>query len=157
MRSNLSTIALLAVPGVVLSTLLVGSVVAWGAGLSLGIAFVFGALISATDAMAVVAIFRKLGAPRRLNVLLEGESLFNDGTAIVIFELALAAFITGEFNALDGLFDFIRVAGGGIISGLALGWLVTQLMARIDDHLIETSLTTCSPSVPFCWQRSSCK
>ena len=142
LRNNLRTIAFLAVPGVILSTLLVGGVVAWGAGLPLGIAFVFGALISATDPMAVVAIFRQLGAPRRLTVLLEGESLFNDGTAIVIFELALAAFITGEFNAVDGLFDFVLVAGGGIITGLSLGWLVTQLMARIDDHLIETTLTT---------------
>lgn len=142
LRRNIRTIALLAVPGVILSTLLVGGVVAWGAGLSLGIAFVFGALITATDPMAVVAIFRQLGVPKRLTVLLEGESLFNDGTAIVIFELALAAFITGEFSVVEGLVDFVRVAGGGIITGLALGWLVTQLMARIDDHLVETTLTT---------------
>lgn len=142
LRRNFGTIALLAVPGVVLNTLMVGGVVAWGAGLSMGIALVFGALIAATDPVAVVSIFKKLGAPKRLTVLLEGESLFNDGTAIVIFELAVAAVLTGEFNLLEGVGDFIVVAGIGIIIGLGLGWFVSLLVARIDDHLVETTLTT---------------
>lgn len=142
LRRNFGTIALLAVPGVVLNTLMVGGVVAWGAGLSMGIALVFGALIAATDPVAVVSIFKKLGAPRRLTVLLEGESLFNDGTAIVIFELAVAAVLTGEFDLLDGVGDFVVVAGVGIVIGLGLGWFVSLLIARIDDHLVETTLTT---------------
>jgi CPA1 family monovalent cation:H+ antiporter len=142
LRRNFWTIALLAVPGVILNTLMVGGVVAWGAGLSIGIALIFGALIAATDPIAVVSIFKKLGAPRRLTVLLEAESLFNDGTAIVIFELAVAAVLTGDFNLLEGVGDFIRVAGLGIIIGLSLAWLVSLLVARIDDHLVETTLTT---------------
>lgn len=142
LRSNLRTIALLAVPGVILSTLLVGGVVSVGAGLPIEIALVFGALIAATDPVAVVAIFRKLGAPKRLTVLLEGESLFNDGTAIVIFELALASIYTGDFNLFEGLLDFVLVSGGGIAIGLALGWLFSLLVARINDHLVETTLTT---------------
>jgi CPA1 family monovalent cation:H+ antiporter len=142
LRRNFWTIALLAVPGVVLNTLMVGGVVAWGAGLSIGISLVFGALIAATDPIAVVAIFKKLGAPRRLTVLLEGESLFNDGTAIVIFNLAVAALITGDFDLVEGIADFVRVAGLGIILGLSLGWIVSLLVARIDDHLVETTLTT---------------
>jgi CPA1 family monovalent cation:H+ antiporter len=142
LRRNFWTIALLAVPGVILNTLMVGGVVAWGAGLSIGIALIFGALIAATDPVAVVSIFKKLGAPRRLTVLLEGESLFNDGTAIVIFELAVAAVLTGDFNLLEGVGDFIRVAGVGIAVGLSLGWLTSLLVARIDDHLVETTLTT---------------
>lgn len=142
LRRNFWTIALLAVPGVILNTLMVGGVVAWGAGISIGIALVFGALIAATDPIAVVAIFKKLGAPRRLTVLLEGESLFNDGTAIVIFNLAVAALITGDFNLVEGIVDFVRVAGLGIIVGLSLGWIVSLLVARIDDHLVETTLTT---------------
>lgn len=142
LRRNIWSIALLAVPGVVLNTLMVGGVVAWGAGLSMGIALIFGALIAATDPIAVVSIFKKLGAPRRLAVLLEGESLFNDGTAIVIFELAVAAVLTGEFNLIDGVGDFIVVSGLGIIIGLGFGWIVSLLVARIDDHLVETTLTT---------------
>lgn len=72
-------ILLLAAPGVIITTLMVGWLVAQGTGLALPIALVFGALVSATDPVAVVALFRRLGAPRRLQVLLEGESLFNDG------------------------------------------------------------------------------
>lgn len=142
LRKNFSTIAILAVPGVILTMALVGGIVHWGAGLSIGSALVFGALIAATDPVSVVAIFRKLGAPKRLEVLLEGESLFNDGTAIVIFNLAVAAVVTGEFQLLDGVFDFVRVAGGGLVIGSALGWLTLLFIRRIDDHLIETTFTT---------------
>lgn len=142
LRRNLGTIVLLAVPGVILNMVLVGLVVAWGADLSLPVALIFGSLIAATDPVAVVAIFRKLGAPLRLSVLLEGESLLNDGTAIVIFELAVLAAVSGEFSFGQGLLDFVRVGGGGIITGAVLGWLVSRLIARIDDHLVETTLTT---------------
>ena len=142
LRKNLSTIILLAVPGVVLTMLLVGFIVSWGVGMPIGLALVFGALIAATDPVSVVAIFRKLGAPKRLEVLLEGESLFNDGTAIVLFNLALVAFLTGKFDLINGLVDFVRVAGGGLLIGLLLGWLASRMIARIDDHLVETTLTT---------------
>jgi len=142
LRDNLAPILVLAVPGVVLTTLLVGSVVAVGTGLPLATASVFGALIAATDPVAVMALFRALGVPRRLAVAVEGESLFNDGTAIVVFQLALTAALTGAFNPLDGLLNFLRVAVGGMIVGLVLGWLAAQLMARLDDRLIVTTLTT---------------
>ncbi|HSR46966.1 MAG TPA: Na+/H+ antiporter [Anaerolineales bacterium] len=142
LRKNLWTIFVLAVPGVILTMLIVGGVVHYGGGLALGSALVFGALIAATDPVSVVAIFRRLGAPKRLEVMLEGESLFNDGTAIVLFQLALVALLTGEVSLIDGLFDFIIVAGGGVIVGLALGWVVSRLIGAIDDYLVETTLTT---------------
>lgn len=142
LRENLTAIILLAVPGVVLTMILVGAIVSWGVGIPIELALVFGALIAATDPVSVVAIFRKLGAPKRLEVLLEGESLFNDGTAIVIFNLAVVAYLTGEFDLLQSGVDFVRVAGGGLLVGLALGWLASRLIARIDDHLVETTLTT---------------
>ncbi len=142
LRKNLTTIGLLAVPGVILTMLIVGVVVSWGAGMPLGIALIFGALIAATDPVSVVALFRKMGAPKRLEVLLEGESLFNDGTAIVIFDLAVSAFLVGAFSLRDAVFDFGRVAGGGILVGVLLGWISARLIARIDDHLVETTLTT---------------
>jgi CPA1 family monovalent cation:H+ antiporter len=139
---SLPKLVLLAVGGVIINMLLVGAVVGFGGGLPLGLALVFGALIAATDPVAVVAIFRKLGVPKRLEVLLEGESLLNDGTAIVLFGLALTAFETGHFNALEAAVDFVRVTGGGIVIGIVLGWLVSRLIARINDHLVETTLTT---------------
>jgi len=142
LRTNLGSIVTLAVPGVLITALLVGGLVAAGTGLPFGVTVVFGALIAATDPVAVVSLFRALGAPKRLASAVEGESLFNDGTAIVVFRLALAAAVAGTFHPIGGLLNFGKVALGGLAIGLALGWLVARLMARIDDRLIETTLTT---------------
>ena len=142
LRQNLAPILFLAVPGVLLTTALVGGMTALGTGVALGTAAVFGALIAATDPVAVVSLFRALGVPRRLSLIVEGESLFNDGTAIVIFRIALAAVLTGVFDPLTGILDFLRVSLGGIVVGLALGWITALLIARIRDRLIVTSLTT---------------
>jgi len=152
LRRNLGLILALAVPGVILTTLLVGVIVSLGAELtgieiSLSIALVFGAMMSATDPVSVVALFRSLGVPKRLQVLMEGESLFNDGTAIVIFALMESiVFSTQQASGgaifLNQLTEFVRVAGGGLVVGLFLGWLVSQMIIKIDDHLIETTLTT---------------
>lgn len=95
LRRNLATILVLAVPGVILITLIVGGLLRLGTSLSLPVALVFGALIAATDPVAVVALFRLLGVPKRLSVLMEGESLLNDGTALVLFNLMLAVVLTG--------------------------------------------------------------
>lgn len=142
LRRDLPGILLLAVPGVIIATLTVGGLVSLVTPLSLPLALVFGALISATDPVAVVALFRALGAPKRLALLIEGESLLNDGTAIVVFNLVLAIALTGSFNIIEGISDFLRVAAGGVVVGFLLGWLTAQLIARIDDYLIETTLTT---------------
>jgi CPA1 family monovalent cation:H+ antiporter len=142
LRKNLNLIIMLAVPGVLVSTLLVGGIVAVGARLPFAVAAVFGALIAATDPVAVVALFRALGVPRELAAVVEGESLFNDGTAIVVFNIALGAALTGKFEPLAGLLDFLRVALGGMAVGLTLGWMMSQLVARVDDRLIVSTLTT---------------
>ena len=142
LQRNLSTILLLAVPGLVITALIVGGLVAWTSPLSLPLALVFGALIAATDPVAVVAFFRASGVPRRLAVLVEGESLLNDGTAIVVFNLMLAIALTGHFDLVTGVADFIRVSAGGTITGFALGWLISRVIARVDDYLIEITLTT---------------
>jgi CPA1 family monovalent cation:H+ antiporter len=142
LRQNLPGILLLAVPGVIMTTLIIGGVLALGIRLSLPVALVFGALIAATDPVAVVALFRTLGAPKRLTVLIEGESLFNDGTAIVVFNLMLAIVLIGRFDLLDSVTSFLRVAAGGIVVGLVSGWLISQLIIRVDNYLIETTLTT---------------
>jgi len=142
LERDLSNLFLLAVPGVIITTIVVGGVVALGTPLGLPLALVFGALIAATDPVSVVSLFRALGVPKRLAVLVEGESLFNDGTAIVVYNLVLAAALTGQFDLVKGLADFVRVVAGGTIVGLALGWLVSRVIARVDDYLIETTLTT---------------
>lgn len=142
LRRNLSAIILLAIPGVILTTVVVGGILSLVTPLGLPLAMIFGALIAATDPIAVVAIFRKLGVPQRLAVLVEAESLFNDGTAIVTFNLMLAIALTSHFDLVGSVLEFAQVAIGGIIVGLILGWITAQLIERVDDYLIETTLTT---------------
>jgi monovalent cation:H+ antiporter, CPA1 family len=142
LRRDFWLIILFAIPGVILTTLLVGGVVAAGTGLAIQVAMLFGALISATDPVAVVALFRRLGVPRRLQVLLEGESLFNDGTAIVMFNLMLSIALAGKFNFIDSIREFVTVGGGGVLIGIILGIFFSRTIGRIDDPLVETTLTT---------------
>jgi CPA1 family monovalent cation:H+ antiporter len=142
LRANLTPILTLAIPGVLLSTALVGFLLSLLGILPLPAALLFGALIAATDPVAVIAVFRAVGAPKQLTVLVEGESLFNDGTAIVIFHIMLAYVIEGTISPVAGVIDFFVVALGGVLIGLILGYVVAELIARIDDYLIEISLTT---------------
>jgi len=139
---DLAPILSLAIPGVLLTTFLVGGVLYWGTNFSLVTALLFGSLIAATDPVAVVALFRSLGVPKRLQLLIEGESLFNDGTAIVVFNLMVAISITGYFNLTDSILNFFLVAGGGLIIGLVLGLLISLAISMIDNPLIETTLTS---------------
>ncbi|MCJ7734761.1 MAG: Na+/H+ antiporter [Anaerolineales bacterium] len=132
----------LAIPGVLLTTFLVGGVLYWGTDFSLTTALLFGSLIAATDPVAVVALFRSLGVPPRLQLLLEGESLFNDGTAIVVFNLMVTIAVTGYFNLGESIITFIVVSGGGLIIGFLLGLLISLAISWIDNPLIETTLTT---------------
>ena len=139
---DLAPILSLAIPGVLLTTFLVGAVLYWGTDFSLTTALVFGSLIAATDPVAVVGLFRSLGVPHRLQILLEGESLFNDGTAIVLFNLMLTIALTGSFSIGASILNFIVVAGGGLLIGLLLGLLISQAISIIDNALIETTLTS---------------
>jgi CPA1 family monovalent cation:H+ antiporter len=143
LRRDLVVILTYAIPGVVLTMAIVGALVSWGTGIPIIYTLVFGAIVAAIDPVAVIALFRTFGVPKRLQVLLEGESLLNDGTSIVLFGLVISIAITGnEFNLLASVVDFIRIAGGGIIIGLILGYIISQVINRIDDYLIETALTT---------------
>lgn len=105
-------------------------------------ALVFAAIIAATDPIAVVALFKTLGAPRRLAVLVEGESLLNDGTAVVFFTLILGL-VMGTGSSLAGAaLDFVRVVGLGGLIGTAIGYGASKLTQRVDDPMIEITLTT---------------
>ncbi|HEY6927772.1 MAG TPA: cation:proton antiporter, partial [Steroidobacteraceae bacterium] len=148
-RANLITISSLAVPGVIVSTALVAfslTVLMAGLGVVSGFdwksALVFGALISATDPVAVVALFRNIGAPPRLTMLLDGESLLNDGTAIVFFTLSLALLSGTATTASQLAIQFLSIVGGGAAIGVAVGFAAAALTRKIDDPMIEITLTT---------------
>jgi len=147
-RANWMTIASLAVPGVIasmaLTTLALTPVIQAlpiGSRFSWREALVFGALISATDPVAVVALFRKLRVPRRLTTLLDGESLLNDGTAVVFFTLALALLGGAAPAASDLAGQFLFIVGVGALTGVCIGAGCSWLIRRIDDPMIEIALT----------------
>jgi CPA1 family monovalent cation:H+ antiporter len=142
LRDDLASILTMAVPGVLLSTALIGGLLYLAGILSLASALLFGALISATDPVAVIATFRIAGAPKRLTTLLEGESLFNDGTAIVVFGIMVALAAGRALAPADGLVEFVRVSAGGVVVGLVLGMVAAYIIRRIDDYLIEITVTT---------------
>lgn len=148
LRENWWAIAALAVPGVALAIFLTAALLVGGAALFGGVApgwtaaLVFGAVIAATDPVAVTALFREVAAPRRLHVLVESESLLNDGTSIVFLTLLLA-YLGGEApTALALVGNFARIAGGGAVVGLAIGWGISHMRTRLDDAAIEITLTT---------------
>jgi CPA1 family monovalent cation:H+ antiporter len=150
LRQDMLLVLLLAIVGTLVSTFIVGGIVSQFLAIPLLGALAFGALISATDPVAVIAFFRSLGVDKRLSIVMEGESLFNDGVAIVIFNLALSAAAvvaltdaTGPaINLPTAVLEFLRVALGGVAVGLSLGFVVSFLILKnVDDHLIETATT----------------
>ena len=149
MQKDILPITTLVIPGVVLSTLVTAAVmipvsihftqihtITWPLGI------LFGAAVAATDPVAVVAIFRQLGVPRRLRVLVESESLLNDGTSIVVFILALH-FLQGDLGTPQAaLIDFARIVGFGLITGTAVGLLSAALMRHLDDTMVTITIST---------------
>jgi CPA1 family monovalent cation:H+ antiporter len=142
LRRNLFPILILAIPGILFATLITGYALHWLIGWPLLVALVFGALISATDPISVLALFKTMGISKRLSVIVEGESLFNDGTAVVVFQILLAALLTGQIEIASGFRHFFAVALGGAALGLAMGYVASWLTERVDDPSIEITLTT---------------
>jgi CPA1 family monovalent cation:H+ antiporter len=148
LHRNVRRIAVLALPGVIFSTVVVGLLVsaAWGIwneenGKLVGL--LFGAMVAATDPVSVLAIFKECKVPERLRYIVEGESLFNDGTAVVIFSLILG-FLTGstqEFHFFEIVGRFLFVCTGGIGIGVVLGYIVYRVLNRLNDHLVEVTIT----------------
>ena len=141
LRTNLRPIVLLSV-GLVIATVLV---VAWVAhslidGLSWPAAFALGAIVGPTDPVAATAIARRLGVPRTLVSVLEGESLVNDATALVAYRIALAAAAGVGFSLLDATWEFVWKAAGGVAVGLVVGWVIAWVRERLDDPLVENTI-----------------
>ncbi len=144
LRRDLFPVLLLALVGTLIGAFVVGGFVSgFVDGVPWAPAVAFGALISATDPVAVIAFFRSIGVSKRLTILVEGESLFNDGVAFVVFIIALAAAGPGAtFSLGSAVGQFVIDAFGGLAIGLVLGYVVSSLILKnLDDHLIETVVT----------------
>lgn len=139
---HLVPIVCFAVPGVIVSTLLVGGLVWWQGGIaSVMIALLFGSLISPTDPVSVLALFKQAKAPEDLKTLVEGESLFNDATGVVLFTILLETIITGHDLSFGGaVIEFVKVSVGGLLLGAVLGAIAFALLKRLEDHLLENAI-----------------
>ncbi|MEL1251128.1 cation:proton antiporter [Aurantiacibacter gilvus] len=136
-------ILLLAILGLLVSAFLVGGALWLVASVPFVVCLLLGAILSATDPVAVVAIFKDLGAPKRLAVLVEGESLFNDATAIVLFNILAAMILTGAGASLmAGMQSFLTVFVGGIIVGFIMAWMFVMVIRHVRNMaVVEVTLT----------------
>ena len=140
-------ISILATFGVVMSTFMVGSI-AWMVFLLIGLklpfiyCLLFGSLIAPTDPIAVIGILKKAGVPKSLETKITGESLFNDGVAVVVF-LVIMGIVTGGHDVTAGhiMLLFVKEAIGGVLFGLAIGWLAYRMLKSVDNYQVEVLLT----------------
>lgn len=147
LRHNAWPIFLMALPGVLISVAVTALVLIHGAGVGWQSALLFASIIAATDPVSVLALFRQLGLPARLTTVVEGESLFNDGTSVVVFGIILSLVTGGSIPpvgtiALDSLRQFGVVVVGGLAIGAIFGLIASKLTSMFDDHLLEITLTT---------------
>ena len=148
-RANLRPILLLAIGLVLLTMTSIACVFHCLTGLPWAVGFVFGAIISPPDAVAALAVTHNLRVPRKIVVILEGESLVNDATSFISFRFAVAAVMTGSFSLQKAGLQFLFVAIGGICVGLAVGWLATQVQRRMDDPPVQTMFSLLTPYVAY--------
>ncbi|WP_416841357.1 cation:proton antiporter [Haloferax sp. DFSO52] len=153
-RENIVPILALAVIGLLASIAIIAVVGQAVFGFSLAVAIIFGAIIMPTDPVSVLAVFEDLGVPERLNTLVEGESLLNDGVSIVVYSSILAVFIQAESTGVEvsnlvtpvelfadiGVGIFVALVGGALVGGAA-GYGATQLISRVDDDLTAVVLS----------------
>jgi monovalent cation/hydrogen antiporter len=144
LRANARPIALLSIPLVGVTMAAVAVVAHEVVGLGWPEAFVLGAIVSPTDAVAPAEIMRRIDAPRRLITVVEGENLTNDWTALVLYRFAVAAVVTGSFSLVEASVKFVLTGVGGLLVGLAAGWLIRQVRSRIDDPPTEITISIVS-------------
>jgi len=140
LRRTFGWLVLLAAPGVLVSAFVVAIVLQVAVQLPFELGMVVGAMVAATDPVAVISTFRNLGAPARLTTLVEGESLFNDGTALVLFVVTVGA-VTGPVTLGETAGTVLVTVASSVVIGLAGGWLASRLIKLVDDHSIELTLS----------------
>lgn len=146
---NIWPVITLAVPGVMLATIVTAVVLLFAGkyfvhmeSITWSLGILFGAAVAATDPVAVGAIFKKLGAPYRLRIIVESESLLNDGTAIVVFIIAVQ-FLQGSLGSpQSAAIDFFRIVGMGLLIGTVMGLLADAVMHHVDDAMVVITITT---------------
>ena len=148
-RFNLRPIALLAFGYVVFTTCAVAATAHWLLGMPLAVSFVLGAIVAPTDAVAPVSIMRQMGVPRRLVVILEGEGLANDATALILYRFAVAAAGTGLFSLGQAAGTFVLIVVGEIAFGIGIGWLSLRLRRWARDPRVEITLSLLTPYAAF--------
>jgi Na+/H+ antiporter len=141
LRANARAIALLAIPLVVATMVVVAVVAHFVIGLDWSVAFVLGAVVSPTDVVAPATTLRQLAVPRRVLAIIEGENLTNDWTALVLYRIAVAAVVTGSFSLWEASLRFLANGLGGLAVGLAVGWIVREVRRRIDDPPTEITIS----------------
>ena len=148
-RFNLRPIALFAIGCVIFTACAIAFTAHWLLGLPLAVAFVLGAIIAPPDVVAPLAIARRLGLPRRLVVVLEGEGLANDATALILYRFAVAAVSTGLFSFAQATGTFTLIVIGEIAYGVGIGWLSLRLRRWARDPRVEITLSLMTPYVAF--------
>ena len=141
LRSTFKPIALLAGPGSVLASGIIAILLKFSLGLSWIPALLLGVVLANTDTVSMIAIFKEIPVPSRLSTIVEGETLFNDAAALVLFNLILKVYSTGSLTFLEGLQDLLFIAIGGMVVGLILGYLSIPVFERLDDPLSSLLLT----------------
>jgi CPA1 family monovalent cation:H+ antiporter len=149
-RANRTSIALLSVGATLFTAAVVAVTALWvmPSPFSFAAAFALGAVVAPPDAVAATAVARRVGMPRRVVSILEGESLVNDATALVALNTAKAA-LAATVTVWFVLFDFARAAVGGVLVGLAVAWVIAQLRRRIDDPVPDTALSFVAPFIAY--------
>jgi monovalent cation/hydrogen antiporter len=148
-RANLRPILLLAIGCVVATTVAVALAGHWLIGLPLGVAFILGAVVSPPDVVAPLAVAERLGMPARITAVLEGEGLVNDATALILFNLALVAVITGRFSPMLAARDFALVLVGETVWGFVVGFVMLRLRHWSREPRIEVMLSLMTPFAAF--------
>ncbi len=148
-RFNMRAITFLAVGGVVFTTFAVAATAHWLMGLDWPVGFVLGAIVSPPDAIAPLSIARRMELPRRILVILEGEGLANDATALILYRFAIAAVSVGAFSFGQAAETFAAIVAGEILWGVGVGWVMLRSRRWVNDPLIEIMLSILTPFLAF--------
>ncbi|HZU67036.1 MAG TPA: Na+/H+ antiporter [Ktedonobacteraceae bacterium] len=148
-RASLRPILTLSIGLVLATTAIVAIVAHFAVGLSWPVAFVLGAVVSPTDAVAASATAQSVGLARRIVTVIEGESMVNDASGLVAYRFAVAAVVTGSFSLAQASFQFVFVSIGGLVIGFLVGWLLARLHQHLDNAPIEIAITILTPFAAY--------